>query len=151
MALGFGRSAMRSYSRFDDLMREVRSGDAAAETTLFAQYVRRWIALAARRFDASLRDRADVEQIVLSACKSFFLRHQRGEFVLDDWGEPWSVLAMITLRKCAHRLRYFPDASIRPSRASTAASASRVIACEIDVRCPRLGTPPPGPCRSSGG
>jgi RNA polymerase sigma-70 factor (ECF subfamily) len=97
---------MGSDSGFDELMCQVRAGDSAAERTLFQQYVRRLIALAARRFDASLRERADVEQIVLSACKSFFLRNRRGEFQLDDWGELWSVLAMVTLRKCAKRLRY---------------------------------------------
>ena len=87
-------------------MRRVRAGDGGAETALFQQYVRRLIGLAAREFDASLRDRADIELVVLSACKSFFLRHRRGEFQMDDWGELWSVLAMITLRKCADRLRH---------------------------------------------
>jgi RNA polymerase sigma factor (sigma-70 family) len=97
---------MDSDGSFDELMGQVRAGDSAAETALFKQYVRRLIALAARQFDASLRDRADVEQIVLSACKSFFLRNRRGEFELDDWGELWSVLAMVTLRKCSKRLRH---------------------------------------------
>jgi RNA polymerase sigma factor (sigma-70 family) len=97
---------MGSEVRFDELMGQVRAGDSAAETALFQQYVRRLIALATRQFDASLRDRADVEQIVLSACKSFFLRNRRGEFQVDDWGELWTVLAMVTLRKCAKRLRY---------------------------------------------
>jgi RNA polymerase sigma factor (sigma-70 family) len=100
------KSAMGSDATFDEVMRRVRAGDGAAETALFQQYVRRLIALAARQFDASLRDRADVELVVLSACKSFFLRNRRGEFQVDDWGELWSVLAMITLRKCADRLRH---------------------------------------------
>jgi RNA polymerase sigma factor (sigma-70 family) len=97
---------MGSEASFDELMGQVRDGDSAAEAALFQQYIRRLIALAARQFDASLRDRADVEQIVLSACKSFFLRNRRGEFQVDDWGELWTVLAMVTLRKCAKRLRY---------------------------------------------
>ena len=87
-------------------MRRVRAGDDAAETALFRQYVRRLIALAARQFDATMSDRADVEHVVLSACKSFFLRNRRGEFHVNDWSELWSVLAMITLRKCANRLRH---------------------------------------------
>ena len=99
-------SAMGSDATFDEVMRRVRAGDESAETALFQQYVRRLIALAARQFDARMRDRADVELVVLSACKSFFLRNRRGEFQVDDWGELWSVLAMITLRKCAKRLRH---------------------------------------------
>ncbi len=97
---------MGSDATFAEVMRRVRAGDGAAETALFQQYVRRLIALAARQFDASLRDRADVELVVLSACKSFFLRNRRGEFQVDDWDELWSVLAMITLRKCTKRLRH---------------------------------------------
>jgi RNA polymerase sigma-70 factor, ECF subfamily len=99
-------SAMRSDATFDELMKQLRAGDDSAETALFQQYVRRLIALAGRQFDAHLRDRADVEVVVLSACKSFFLRHRNGEFQVDDWGELWSVLAMITLRKCAKRKRH---------------------------------------------
>jgi RNA polymerase sigma-70 factor, ECF subfamily len=98
--------AMDFDATFDEVMRRVRAGDGAAESALFQQYARRLIALAARQFDASLRDRADVELVVLSACKSFFLRNRHGEFQVDDWGELWSVLAMITLRKCAKRLRH---------------------------------------------
>ncbi len=97
---------MWSDSGFDDLMRRVGVGDDAAETALFQQYVRRMIALAARQFNDRLRERADIENVVLSACKSFFLRHRRGEFHLEDGGELWTVLAMITLRKCADRRKY---------------------------------------------
>jgi DNA-directed RNA polymerase specialized sigma24 family protein len=105
-AIVVDESAMGSDATFDEVMSRLRAGDDSAETALFQQYVRRLIALAGRQFDASLRDRADVEVVVLSACKSFFLRHRRGEFELDDWGELWSVLAMITLRKCADRVRH---------------------------------------------
>ena len=97
---------MWSDSDFDDLMRRVRSGDDAAETALFRRYVRRLNALVARRFVARWRDLADVELVVLSACKSFFLRHRRGELRVEDPDGLWAVLAMITLRKCADRLRY---------------------------------------------
>ena len=97
---------MWSDTGFDELMRQVRAGDDAAETALFRQYARRLIALAARQFDETLRERADVELVVLSACKSFFLRNRCGEFQVGDGDELWSVLAMITLRKCADRLKY---------------------------------------------
>jgi DNA-directed RNA polymerase specialized sigma24 family protein len=120
--------AMCSDATFDAVMSRVRAGDGAAETALFEQYVRRLIALAARQFDGNLRNRADVELVVLSACKSFFLRNRRGEFQVDDWGELWSVLAMITLRKCAKRRRHlraarrdagrevaWPDGDVDPS------------------------------------
>jgi RNA polymerase sigma-70 factor, ECF subfamily len=98
--------AMWSDVDFDDLMRRVRSGDDEAETALFQRYVRRLHALVARRFDARLHERADVDLVVLSACKSFFLRHRRGELPVEDPDGLWSVLAMIALRKCSDRLKY---------------------------------------------
>jgi RNA polymerase sigma-70 factor (ECF subfamily) len=97
---------MGADATFDELMRRVQGGDDAAETVVFRRYVHQLISLAARQFEASLRDRADVENVVLSAYKSFFLRNARGEFEVNDWSELWSLLAMITLRKCAKRRRH---------------------------------------------
>jgi RNA polymerase sigma factor (sigma-70 family) len=88
---------------FAKLMARVRAGDEVAETVVFRRYVRRLIALAAKQFDAHLRDQADVENVVLSAYKSFFLRHRRDEFDLDGWDSLWSLLVVITLHKCSHR------------------------------------------------
>ncbi len=48
-----------------------------------------------------MRNRIDVEDIVLSAYKSFFIRNRRSEFDLAGWDELRSILAMITMRKCA--------------------------------------------------
>ena len=53
-----------------------------------------------------MRNRIDVEDIVLSAYKSFFLRNQRSEFDLAGWDELWSILAMITVWERAERRRF---------------------------------------------
>jgi RNA polymerase sigma factor (sigma-70 family) len=91
---------------FNDVMARVRAGDDTAETMVFRRFVRRLIVLAAKQFDARMRDRADVEIVVLSAFKSFFIRNERGDFLLADWGELWSILAMITIRKCDKQTRH---------------------------------------------
>jgi RNA polymerase sigma factor (sigma-70 family) len=91
---------------FDDLIVRLRSGDDAAETLVFRRYVRRLIALASRQFDAWIRDRADVENVVLSAYKSFFLRNRRGGIDPADWDEMWSLLAMMTVQKCTKRRKH---------------------------------------------
>jgi DNA-directed RNA polymerase specialized sigma24 family protein len=91
---------------FDALMARIRAGDDAAETLVFRRFVDRLIALASRRFDAWMRDRADVEEVVLSAYKSFFIRNGRGDFDLAGWDELWALLAYITLRKCGKRQRF---------------------------------------------
>jgi RNA polymerase sigma factor (sigma-70 family) len=91
---------------FEELMVRLRAGDDAAATAVFGRYVHRLIALAAAQFEGWMRDRVDVEDAVLSACKSFFLRQARGGCAVGDWDELWSLLATITLRKCAKRRDY---------------------------------------------
>jgi RNA polymerase sigma factor (sigma-70 family) len=101
---------------FDVTMVRLRSGDGAVETAVFRRYLRRLIALAGERYDARLRDRVDVEDAVLSAFRSFFSRAGRGEFDLAGWGELWSLLAIITLRKCSRRHRALRAARRDPLR-----------------------------------
>jgi RNA polymerase sigma factor (sigma-70 family) len=101
---------------FDATMVRLRSGDDAAATAVFRRYLRRLIALAGKQFDARLRERADVEGAVLSAFRSFFSRAGRGEFDLTGWGELWSLLAVITLRKCSRRRRALKAARRDPYR-----------------------------------
>jgi RNA polymerase sigma factor (sigma-70 family) len=91
---------------FDELMARVRSGDDAAETLVFRRFVHRLIALAARQFDSWMHDQADVENVVLSAYKSFFLRNQREEYDLAGWDALWSLLVVITLHKCTKRRKH---------------------------------------------
>ena len=63
---------------FNDLMARLRSGDSSAETLVFRRFVHRLIALASRQFATEIREKVDVEGVVQSACKSFFLRQRRG-------------------------------------------------------------------------
>ncbi len=101
---------------FDDLMARVRSGDGAAETAVFQRFVQRLIVLAARQFDGWIRDRADVENVVVSAYKSFYRRHQRGEYDLAGWDELWALLAITTVRKCTKRRKHLLAARRDASR-----------------------------------
>ena len=94
---------MARDGEFEELMVRLQTGDDAAATAVFGRFVHRLIALAAGQFDGWMRDRVDVEDIVLSACKSFFLRRAQGGCAASDWDELWSLLATITLRKCAKR------------------------------------------------
>ena len=91
---------------FDDLMARIRAGDDMAQTAVFNRYVDRLIALAARQFDAWMRDHADIEGIVLSAYKSFFIRNRRDDFDLAGWDDLSALLAYITVRKCRKRQRH---------------------------------------------
>jgi RNA polymerase sigma-70 factor (ECF subfamily) len=112
---------------FRSTMSGLRSGDSEAAAAVFARYVRRLIALAGKQFDARMRRRIDVEDAVLSAFRSFFGRAARGDFALDGWDELWSLLALITLRKCARRRRSQRAACRDPAREVDLAAGSDAV------------------------
>src|SRR5262249_35177369 len=39
--------------------------------------------------------------------RSFFLRQRAGQFEIGGWDSLWSILALITLRKCHNRAAYY--------------------------------------------
>jgi RNA polymerase sigma-70 factor (ECF subfamily) len=73
---------------------------------VLARYTRRLIGLARAHLDARLRHRVEAEDVVQSAYKSFFLRYGDAGLDLTDEEGLWGLLALITLRKCADRVRY---------------------------------------------
>ena len=78
-----------------------------ASRALFEQFSQRLIGLARCHLDARLKNKVDPEDVVQSAYKSFFLRY--GDQTLATQGSEalWSLLTLITLRKCADRARYY--------------------------------------------
>jgi RNA polymerase sigma-70 factor (ECF subfamily) len=92
---------------FDALMDRLRSGDPEAAAEVFRRFARRLIGLARQRLDARVRQKVDPEDVLQAALKSFFVRHAAGEYDLDSWDSLWSLLAVITLRKCGYRARHF--------------------------------------------
>ena len=85
---------------------EKSPGDDASRA-LFDQFSQRLIGLARCHLDARLKHKVDPEDVVQSAYKSFFLRY--GDQTLATQGSDalWSLLTLITLRKCADRARYY--------------------------------------------
>jgi RNA polymerase sigma-70 factor, ECF subfamily len=78
-----------------------------ARRALFQHFSQRLIGLARCHLDARLKNKVDPEDVVQSAYKSFFLRY--GDQTLATQGSDalWSLLTLITLRKCADRARYY--------------------------------------------
>jgi len=97
---------MGSSSSFTDVMARLRSGDEAAARQVFQRFVHRLVGLARDRLGRDLRRRVDPEEVVQSAYKSFFLRYGAGKLEVRDWGSLWSLLTVITLRKCVDRVDY---------------------------------------------
>ncbi len=98
---------MSAEPAFQDLMDRLRQGDPLASQQIFERFARGLINLARRRLDVLIRQKVDPEDVMLSAFKSFFLRHAQGQFQFDSWDSLWSLLTLITLRKCGHKIDYF--------------------------------------------
>src|SRR5262249_15706235 len=45
--------------------------------------------------------------ILQSVFKSFFVRFEHGEFDVQDWNDLWSLLTVLTVRKCSRAARHF--------------------------------------------
>jgi len=78
-----------------------------ASRALFEQFSQRLIGLARCHLDARLKNKVDPEDVVQSAYKSFFLRYGDQTVATQGSDALWSLLTLITLRKCADRARYY--------------------------------------------
>jgi RNA polymerase sigma-70 factor (ECF subfamily) len=72
----------------------------------FERFTRRLIGLARRHLDERLRYKIDPEDVVQSAYKSLYVRYGDELFSKGAAGDLWRLLALITVRKCADRVRY---------------------------------------------
>jgi RNA polymerase sigma-70 factor (ECF subfamily) len=98
---------MSEESSFANLMVRLRAGDQSAATAIFQQYQSRLVALARSRLDERVRRKEDAEDMVQSVFRSFFRRAAEGQFEVENRERLWSLLTVITLRKCGHHIDYF--------------------------------------------
>src|SRR5262245_64315607 len=100
-------SAMPPEVPFSELMLRLSRGDEGAARALFDEFARRLVCLAATRLLRALAARVDPEDVVQSAFRSFFARHADARFTVEGWDNLWTVLTVLTVRKCGRRLRHF--------------------------------------------
>jgi RNA polymerase sigma-70 factor (ECF subfamily) len=98
---------MAGDSSFDAWLTRLRARDDRATTEVFRRYTERLVALARHQLHGRLAGKVDPEDVVQSVWGSFFARHAGGQFDLDDGDGLWSLLVVLTLRKCDRRIRYF--------------------------------------------
>jgi RNA polymerase sigma-70 factor (ECF subfamily) len=96
---------MSSDPSFIQRMIRLREGDKEVAAEVFERFTGRLIARS--HLDTLIRQKEDPEDVVQSVYKSFFLRHEAGQFQLMSWNELWSLLTVFTVRKCADRADYF--------------------------------------------
>jgi RNA polymerase sigma-70 factor (ECF subfamily) len=89
------------------LLAEYREGREDAARKLVQRLAHRLIPLARKHLTGRIRQKVDAEDVVQSVFKSFFGRLDDGEFVLPSWNSLWSLLVVITLRKCGRQIEYY--------------------------------------------
>jgi RNA polymerase sigma factor (sigma-70 family) len=106
---------------FEALLGPLHAGDAKAASQIFQRFAQRLISLASRRLTPVVRAKTGPEDVVQSVFRSFFTRHRQGQFDLRDWSDLWTVLVVITLRKCCRRAAHY-HAACRDVRREVALS-----------------------------
>lgn len=101
---------MTGSASFVDLVARLREGERDAATEVFELYAKRLIELARSRLSDRLRRKLDPEDVLQSALKSFFSGVQQGTISLADWDGLWTILVVITLRKCRKQVIYYQRA-----------------------------------------
>jgi len=91
---------------FADFLKRLKAGDDEAARQILERFARQLIAMARRRVDGPLKHKVDPEDVVQSACKSFFYRYSDGNFDIGNWNSLWGLLTIITVRKCSERIAY---------------------------------------------
>lgn len=117
----------------------------SAAAAIWRAYFPRLLALARERLEPGVRARADEEDVLQSMYKSFCLRYQRGEFVLDDRDALWRLLVQMTLNKVRnaanHHLR--DKRHIGRERRSIASDDSDAAAHDRSLEAMSAGEPTP--------
>ncbi|MBI2824811.1 MAG: hypothetical protein HYX69_09010 [Planctomycetia bacterium] len=124
--------------RFSRLADRLSAGDADAATLVVRRFTIQLVALARRHLAQRIRGKTAPEDVVQSAFRTFFKRLRRGQFDLDSWDGLWSLLVVITVRKCAARRGHF-FAARRDVRREALSGGSREhgAECIALARAPR--------------
>jgi RNA polymerase sigma factor (sigma-70 family) len=131
---------MPSDLSFDDLMARLRSGDDEAASKVFERFASELIALAYQKLDARIRQKLDPEDIVQSVFRSFFGHQRAGDLRgLGSWDNLWSLLVLMTARKCHRQRRHF-HAHCRDVRKEVPLTPSNESAIDLEI-CDREATP----------
>ena len=96
--------------QFSQLAERLCARDPAAESLIVRRFTIQLVSLARRQLVDRIRQKTSPEDAVQSAFKSFFKRLRRGQFDLESWDGLWSLLALITVRKCTARRAHFLSA-----------------------------------------
>jgi RNA polymerase sigma factor (sigma-70 family) len=116
-----------------ELVERWRDGDQQAAEQLFQRYAERLLALARSRLSARLTRHVDPEDVVQSACRSFFVGARNGRFVLQRSGDLWRLLVAITLHKLQHQVERLTAGKRAVSRECSFGEEGRLLGLQSQL------------------
>lgn len=102
--MGETGSAFRSFAV------RLTAGEGPAAADLVARYSARLVALARQGLSPAIQAKCDPEDVLQSVFRTFFRRLGTGDVDLRDWESLAGLLALLTVRKCQHRVRHYRTA-----------------------------------------
>jgi RNA polymerase sigma-70 factor, ECF subfamily len=100
-------AGMGAHDSFAEVERKLREGDQDAATEIFCRFAKGLIGLAHTKLDIRVLPKEGPDDVVQSVFRTFFIRHRDGEYDLATWDKLWSMLTVITVRKCLNRNEYY--------------------------------------------
>lgn len=96
---------MTEDEEWDELLQGLRQGDEAACSQFWQRYGPLLEAVARKQLSARVQRRVGPDDVVQSACRTFFRRVSEGQFELSDAGALWRLMCSITLSKARRAAR----------------------------------------------
>jgi RNA polymerase sigma factor (sigma-70 family) len=90
----------RDDDGFQDFWQRLSAGEQSAQVELFNRFQSQLLRKAHEHLHSHVRSIVGVDDILQTALASFFSGQAKGEFVIPSWNSLWSLLALITVRKC---------------------------------------------------
>lgn len=90
----------------EEWIKALAAGDPEVEAEFWRTYTEPLHRIADRQLSRQLKRRVDPEDVVQSACRTFFRRVRQGEFSLRNHDELWRLLLTITLNKARMQARF---------------------------------------------
>ena len=93
----------------------LQAGGDVLGAEVLTRYSNRLAGLVRSKLGWKLRRKLDPEDVVQSVFKSFVRLQQERELAFENWESLWGLLALITVRKCGHKIEHFMAACRRVS------------------------------------
>lgn len=101
-----GPSPPNSNREWDSYIAGLRSGNPDSCRKFWEQFGESLKRVSERYLSSRLKSRIEADDVVQSACRTFFRRANKGEFLLDDDSQLWRLLCAITVTKARSMARF---------------------------------------------